>query len=89
LYDALALNNGASLADVFTVAFTWLGSGTPGAQSFAVYDVNFATIESGTTVPAVSVPEPPTALLLLVGLVAFERMRQKRTAGRRRAESNV
>jgi hypothetical protein len=81
LYDALALNDGASLADRFTVDFTWLGAGTPGAQNYVMYDNMFSTIESGTSIPTVAVPEPATALLMGVGLIGFvslERWRQRR-----------
>ena len=37
-FDAYALFDNASLADPFTVSFVWLGAGTPGSQSFEVYD---------------------------------------------------
>ena len=80
-YDALALADGASLADSFTVSFVWLGSGTPGAQSFDVYyssNTIFNTIDSGQSAP---VPEPATILLVgsgLVGLVALKRKKRPR-----------
>ena len=67
-YDALALQDGASLADSFVVSFVWLGSGVPGSQFFEVYDPDFNTIESGETAP---VPEPATILLVGSGLLAL------------------
>ena len=54
LYDALALVDGASLADLFPVRFLWLGGSgtTPGAQPFEVdaFDAQgtlIRTIETG------------------------------------------
>jgi len=66
IYDALALIDGPSLADPFKVSFVWLGSGTPGAQSFDRYDAGFTTVASGTTTP--TVPEPGTLPLMLAAL---------------------
>lgn len=79
-YDALALVNGASLADPFTVSFVWLGTGAPGAQSFDVYDSSFNTVESGQSAP---VPEPGTILLLGSGLIGLAGLRKKAWKGRR------
>ena len=73
-YDALASVDGASLADSFTVSFVWLGSGTPGAQSFDVYDPSFNTIDSGQSAP---VPEPATILLVGSGLVGIIALKKK------------
>lgn len=72
-YDALALVSAPSLTTAFTVSFVWLGTGTPGAQPFDIYNPAFQTIESGVTVP-----EPGTGLLLAAGLfmvwiTSFER----------------
>jgi hypothetical protein len=56
LYDAGALVDAPSAAAVFHVSFVWLGTGTPGPQSFDVRepDPSFEVVESGTTV----LPEP-------------------------------
>ena len=84
-YDALALANGASLADPFTVTFLWLGSGRPGSQPFVIYEPGFSTIESGLTVP-----EPATGLLLSLGFVALAaRLRTKRQRFRSRSRARA
>ena len=56
-YDALALRNNPSFADLFKVRFVWLGTaGTaPGAQPYTVYNADFTTQSQGQTT---SVPEP-------------------------------
>ena len=83
-YDALALVDNASLANLFVVDFIWLGAGVsgtkPGAQPFEVYeDGNFIPIASGTTVatPLVGVPVPATVLLFAFGLGALTAVRKK------------
>jgi hypothetical protein len=64
-FVAVPLVNGASLADPFTVTFTWLGTGTPGSQAFTVYDADFVPIVTGQTSP---VPEPATLGLMAIGI---------------------
>ncbi|MEO8444764.1 MAG: hypothetical protein ABI567_07150, partial [Gammaproteobacteria bacterium] len=59
----------------FAVSFTWLGAGTPGAQTFQIYDAStFGLLGSGTTtaVPA------PTAFWLLTTAVAAAGFRMRR-----------
>lgn len=76
-YDALALVDGASLADSFALNFTWLGSGNPCSQYFEVYDASWNTVESGPTSP---VPEPATILLVgsdLFSLAGFKKKVKK------------
>jgi hypothetical protein len=74
--DALALNEGLAVGGTqggFAVQFTWLGSGTPGSQPFAIINpVTFATLEAGTTSP---VPAPGAGWLLAtaVGGLAWRR----------------
>jgi hypothetical protein len=74
LYDALALVDGASLLDVFTVDFVYVGVGIPGSQPFEVFDPSFDVIESGSTVP---IPEPSTAALMALGLVGLAAKRRR------------
>jgi hypothetical protein len=82
VYDAYALFDNASLADVFSVEFTWLGSGSPGAQAFALYDgITWAVIDSGTSVESsqvAPVPEPGTFILLGTGLLGLARLSRKK-----------
>jgi len=68
-YDAQALVDAPFVLSVFTVAFRWLGAGTPGPQPFEVREPepSFAVIESGTTV----VPEPAALSLGAGALVAL------------------
>ena len=71
-YDALALADGASLADTFTVSCTWLGgSDGPGTQYFDIYDSSYNVIESGMTAQNAPVPEPSTMLLMSTGLLGL------------------
>ena len=62
-YDALALRTNPSFIDPFKLRFVWLGTGTPGAQPFTVYDTDFSTISQGQTT---TIPEPSGLALLLV-----------------------
>ena len=83
-FDALALTSGASLADPFVVAFTWLGSGgtAPGSQPFTVNQFDafgeLSILETGRTVPADSIPAPPPLILIAMGLAALARRRRQR-----------
>jgi hypothetical protein len=57
-YDALTLRDHPSLANLFKVQFVWLGSGTPGSQSFVTYNRQFQVTSAGVTVP-----EPSTFVI--------------------------
>lgn len=82
-YDAYALFDDASISDLFTVSFVWLGIGSePGSQFFEIYDgVSWDVLDDGwTTSAAVPIPEPSTMLLLsggLAGIAFFARRRKK------------
>ena len=74
-YDVLKLSGPVtdiSSISGFSVSFRYLSTGSPGAQPFTLLDSSgFITIQTGRTeVPGavVVVPEPPTALLLLLGV---------------------
>jgi len=81
-YDAFALAGGVAAGSTisgFAVEFTWRGKGTPGAQSYEIYDQDtFDLIASGTTNLASSiddptppqVPEPNIFILLLTAAFA-------------------
>lgn len=77
-YDALSLFGapGDATLSGFSVSFTYLGSGTPGAQLFELIDSSdFSLVQSGTTQlpgPVIGVPEPSTlSLMLLAGLLVM------------------
>jgi hypothetical protein len=73
-YDALALVNNPSLSGLFSVTFNKLGSGTPGAQYFEIYDSNYDVLDSGYTQ---GVPEPGLMALLGIGLASVLIARRK------------
>lgn len=70
----------------FSVAFTWLGAGTPGSQGFTVYDANtFDVLDAGATTTAVvappnGLPEPSSAGLVALALVGLAAGRRRRGA---------
>lgn len=74
-YSAVAQVNSASLSGPFTVDFTFLGAGTPGAQPFAINQLDnndqniTSVIATGTTMP-LAVPEPATLSMAAAGLMA-------------------
>lgn len=87
-YSALALIDNPPLSGVFSVDFTFLGAGVPGAQPWLVNQFdeqgNFvSTIASGTTASSTAVvPEPATCAagcftLLMAGAAHFWRRRTK------------
>lgn len=79
VYDAIANVVNASLADLFSLTFVWLGGSgqIPGSQPFIIYDDAFTTIEEGTTVAAKTVPVlAPWALMLLAAPYLWMRRRR-------------
>jgi hypothetical protein len=78
LFDVVALVDAPSPGGPFTATFIWPGNGTPGPQSFEIFDEQLQVTESGVTT---LVPEPATAALLLAGLIgaaAFARAPTRR-----------
>ncbi|CAN7346317.1 PEP-CTERM sorting domain-containing protein [Pseudoduganella sp. LjRoot289] len=69
----MALNSLPAGKFDFEVGFTWLGTGTPGAQSYERVDDLFNVVASGRTALASQVPEPGTGLLFLVGALVLAR----------------
>jgi hypothetical protein len=82
-YDALALVNGPAFTGAFSVTFTWLGIGLPGAQPFEKYFLDVSsfpvTLEEGVTRRRRGVPEPVTLLLMAAGGTAWA-LRRKRAS---------
>lgn len=74
LYASSAI---ASLSGTFGIDFTFLGTGTPGAQPYSLDTFNadgflVSSVSQGNTMPAgtPSVPEPAGFALCLIGLLA-------------------
>ena len=70
----------------FSIDFTFLGGGTPGAQAFRIdqYDAQginiLNNVTSGTTSLLTAVPEPGTMMMGMVGLgLAYAAHSRKRT----------
>ena len=86
IFDAFALAGTPSLAGAFWVSFIYLGSGSPGAQLFRIFDAESNLVESGlTTAPVGVIPEPSTGALFLIGLAACLFHLHRRSGIRRRA----
>lgn len=87
-YDAYkTIGTGLAVGDSeagFTVQFTWLGTGLPGAQAFTVYDpATLDVLDSGGVTTAVgtpppALPEPSTAALALLALFGVAAARRAR-----------
>jgi hypothetical protein len=80
LYTATALVATPSLANPFVLDFVWLGSGTPGAQPFEVFDDTFAVTQTGVSTAAspVAVSASGTLSLAAGALLLFGAMRRTR-----------
>jgi hypothetical protein len=91
-YDVFSIAGGipaGATVTGFSVQFTYLGSGTPGAQPFQVYDATtFALLQAGTTLQGItSIPTASTVSLSVLGLglaIAAACQARLRTAEARR-----
>ncbi|WP_426107652.1 hypothetical protein [Massilia sp. TSP1-1-2] len=84
IINFLALIDMTGVTNSFEVEFTYLGSALPGSQHFEFFNANFDITGAGQTAPLVAqIPEPPAALLLVLGalLLAGQRQRLRRRAG--------
>jgi hypothetical protein len=97
-YDALALGSGLAVGATlggFYAVFDWLGSGTPGSQSFSVFDaLTFDTLDVGFSVPRAAPPptpvaEPHTLSLLIIAMLAAFGGAQRRRAGLSRSTARL
>jgi len=92
-YSLVATMDSPPLTGPFTVDFTFTGSGTPGAQPFAINqlddnDVNITSvISSGTTTP-LAVPEPATLSIAAAGLYLAMAARRKDKKKNKKARSS-
>ncbi|GGY88274.1 hypothetical protein GCM10011613_36650 [Cellvibrio zantedeschiae] len=77
-YSPIALALGSSQGG-FTVGFTFLGQGAPGALAFNVLDGNFQLLSSGSTSNAPARVAEPSALWLMIlgGLFLLARRTRK------------
>lgn len=94
-FDSLALASGIGSSQSlsgFTVQFTFLAAGNPGAQPFDILDADFNTVFSGTTTrdpgPGGQVPEPGVISLILLGMSYFARASANRRSKRQRSASH-
>jgi hypothetical protein len=91
IFNAIALVDGASTADPFSIKVKYLGAGSPGSQPFELtlweaFDPNdpeadpafIDSLGSGRTTRQ-SVPEPALLVLLGGGLMALARRRARRS----------
>jgi hypothetical protein len=80
IYDVEATISSPSVATTFSVVFTWLGAGEPGAQPFELRDPIYVPAQLGLTVP-----EPQGAAAAAAVLAAFAAIaaRRRRAAARR------
>jgi hypothetical protein len=79
LLTATAITTGGALDAPFSLQFVWLGDGIPGAQPYEVFNDSFDITERGVTrVVGQDVPEPQTAALVALALLALAARRSRK-----------
>jgi hypothetical protein len=84
-FDAFANGSGIGVGGSvsgFAVQFSWLGTGSPGAQTFEIYDPEtFELLGGGTSTlqlpPVTAVPEPGTFALMTLSLAMLALQRRR------------
>ena len=72
-FDIVGLVDNPYLGSTFDVTFLWNGTGTPGSQSFDLFDFTNGAelLASGNTTAAAAVAEPSSLTLMLFAGLAF------------------
>jgi hypothetical protein len=79
-FDIVANVDDPGLASVFSVDFSYSGTGSPGTQDFTLFDPSFNVLASGNTqAEFAATPEPESIILLATGALALWTIERKRT----------
>jgi hypothetical protein len=79
-FDLVANVDDPGLGSVFSVDFSYSGTGSPGTQDFTLFDPSFNVLASGNTqAEFATTPEPASIILLATGAIALWTMERKRT----------
>jgi hypothetical protein len=79
-FDLVANVDDPGLGSVFSVDFSYSGTGSPGVQNFTLFDPSFNVVASGNTqAEFATTPEPESIILLATGAIALWTIGRKRT----------
>jgi hypothetical protein len=79
-FDLVANVDNPGLESVFSVDFSYSGTGSPGTQDFTLFDPSFNVLASGNTeAESATTPEPESIILLATGALALWTIERKRT----------